>query len=233
MHSPGIAALVLAAGGGNRLGGGKLQRLWRGRSLAAHVLALAEQAGCLHPLVCVVGFEADALCRTFSAAGLRGSWEQADAAAPCKGGPPALPRWRAVYNGRWSEGQSASLRAGVEFLAGGVGQGVPAGVMVLLGDMPCIRAETVRLLAEAHLAAGDAVQATAPLHGGRRGNPVVLGAGLFPALLSITGDAGARDLLRDLGSRLNLVPVADPGVLFDVDSPADYAALTGRRSISP
>jgi molybdenum cofactor cytidylyltransferase len=63
--------------------------------------------------------------------------------------------------------------------------------------------------------------AAAPQFGGRRGNPVLLGAGLIPALRGLAGDTGAREILAGLGERLALVEAPDDGVLFDVDRPGD------------
>jgi molybdenum cofactor cytidylyltransferase len=54
---------------------------------------------------------------------------------------------------------------------------------------------------------------------GRRGNPVLIGRPLFPELLRLTGDEGARRVLQGLGDRLALVEAPDDGVLFDVDEP--------------
>jgi len=55
---------------------------------------------------------------------------------------------------------------------------------------------------------------------------VLLGRSLFPQLLALTGDAGARGVLQALGDRLALVEAPDDGVLFDVDTPADLALIT-------
>jgi molybdenum cofactor cytidylyltransferase len=44
---------------------------------------------------------------------------------------------------------------------------------------------------------------------------------LFPKLLALTGDEGARTVLRSLGDRLALIESPDAGVLFDVDEPSD------------
>ena len=65
-----------------------------------------------------------------------------------------------------------------------------------------------------------------PVHAGRRGNPVILARSLFPDILALRGDIGARAILTDLGDRLLTVPVDDSGVLRDIDTPADYDDLT-------
>ena len=83
----------------------------------------------------------------------------------------------------WSEGQAASLRCGVRALAGA------DKVVVTLGDEPLVSSEVIDLLVDADPGA----RAT---YSGRPGHPVVLGRDHLHALLSLTGDQGARDLLR-------------------------------------
>jgi molybdenum cofactor cytidylyltransferase len=63
--------------------------------------------------------------------------------------------------------------------------------------------------------------AAAPTFAGRTGHPVAFSASLFPALLALNGDRGARAVLDLLGDRLVLVPAPDDGVLYDVDKPGD------------
>ena len=96
------------------------------------------------------------------------------------------------------------------------------GVFVFLGDMPLIPPDVPVALAEA-LARGAG--AAAPAFEGRRGHPVLFGRASFPALAKLSGDDGARAVLRALGDRLVLVPTIDPGVLLDVDAQGDLDAL--------
>lgn len=83
----------------------------------------------------------------------------------------------------WSEGQAASLRCGARALAGA------DKVIVTLGDEPLISSEAIALLVDADPGA----RAT---YDGLPGHPVALGPEHLHALLSRTGDRGARDLLR-------------------------------------
>jgi molybdenum cofactor cytidylyltransferase len=108
---------------------------------------------------------------------------------------------------------AASLRAGIESLPPDV-----EAVFVFLGDMPRVPHAVLAPLAHAVEAGAPAA---APVFGGRRGNPVVLARALFPQLLALQGDVGARRVLDGLGERLALVDSPDDGVLFDVDRPAD------------
>lgn len=91
-------------------------------------------------------------------------------------------------------------------------------LFVALADMAWVRPDTLTLL-DAHMrsAAGDAV--LQPVHLGRPGHPVGFGAALFPQLVTLTGDEGARSVVRTAGSRLIRIDVDDPGVLADLDVP--------------
>jgi molybdenum cofactor cytidylyltransferase len=92
----------------------------------------------------------------------------------------------------------------------------PAAWLVALGDMPHVAPATLRLLTEA-LAAGAPI--AAPVMGGRRGNPVGFGRVHLPALLALEGEQGARSLLQS--RPVTGVPVDDPGIFLDIDTPAD------------
>lgn len=96
----------------------------------------------------------------------------------------------------------------------------PDAWLMALGDMPFVAPATLRALIDA-LAAGAGI--AAPLYAGpdgaRRGNPVGFGRMHLAALLELRGDEGARRLLRT--QAVTEVAVDDPGILRDVDSPAD------------
>ena len=88
--------------------------------------------------------------------------------------------------------------------------------VIALGDMPFVETATIRALCEA-LAGGAAI--AAPVFAGKRGNPVGFGAVHLAALLALAGDEGARRIVR--ASSVTDVPVDDPGILRDIDTPAD------------
>lgn len=115
-----------------------------------------------------------------------------------------------------AEGMGASLRTAAARVSDDV-----AGVFVFLGDMPAIDPATPARLARALDGREDIV---APVFEGRRGHPVLFGAAWLPALRVLSGDEGARAVLR-AAPRLTLVPVQDPGVLLDVDRPEDLLRL--------
>jgi len=100
------------------------------------------------------------------------------------------------------------------------------GWLVALADMPAIRPATIARVAAA-LEAGASL--AAPVHAGRRGHPVGFAAIWREALMALDGDAGARGVLRQAGDQLVAIETDDAGVLQDVDTPDDLAALTARQ----
>ncbi|PWG62606.1 nucleotidyltransferase family protein [Spiribacter halobius] len=114
------------------------------------------------------------------------------------------------------QGMGASLAAGVAATP-------EAGAwLVALADMPLVAPATVAELA-ARLRAGAGI--VMPEYDGRRGHPVGFAARFGPALRALAGDTGARRVVRAHPGCVVTVPVADPGILRDVDTPADLAAM--------
>jgi nicotine blue oxidoreductase len=116
---------------------------------------------------------------------------------------------------RWARGQSASLACGLARLE----EDRPEAVVVALGDQPRVSPDAVRRV----LAARDGAPAARATYGGEPGHPVVLEASLLPALRDVTGDVGARALLRRAGTVE--VPCDDLGGGADVDTRAELARL--------
>lgn len=89
------------------------------------------------------------------------------------------------------------------------------GWLILPGDLPLVRAQTLRAVA-------DALQrhtAVVPVFQGQRGHPVGFARGCGPALAALTGDKGAGSVLRTQDA-IEMV-VDDEGCVADIDTPAD------------
>lgn len=108
-------------------------------------------------------------------------------------------------------------------IAAGVGAtGDADGWLILPGDMPMLRPESLLAVAavlEQHPVAYAQYR-------GQRGHPVGFGAELFSELVALQGDEGARRILARYPSYG--VELDDEGVLLDVDSLADLEGLRGR-----
>ncbi|RCL20703.1 CTP--molybdopterin cytidylyltransferase [Pseudomonas sp. AFG_SD02_1510_Pfu_092] len=118
---------------------------------------------------------------------------------------------RIVVSPDAAAGMGHSLAAGVASLADSQAQAVA----ILLGDMPWIELATLRQLAEA----ASASHIVLPRHAGQQGHPVIFGRDFWPALGQLTGDEGARAVVRAQRDRCVVVAVEDAGILLDVDTP--------------
>ncbi|HEY1453909.1 MAG TPA: nucleotidyltransferase family protein [Roseiarcus sp.] len=196
-----VGAIVLAAGQSSRFraGGGldltKLVARIDGKPIVRRV-AEAALAAKARPVVVVTGYARDSV-------------EAAVADLDV----------RLTFNPKFASGLASSLKAGLTATPSDV-----AGALVLLGDMPWIEPRLIDALIDAFLDRQDALAAI-PSRDGRRGNPVLLGRGLFEAAMRLTGDEGARRLIGALSaSELIEVETPETGVTFDIDTPADLAA---------
>ena len=130
-----------------------------------------------------------------------------------------------VFNPHYATGLASSLGVGLSAMPADVW-----GALVLLGDMPWIEARLIDALIGAFLAR-DGALAAAPVRAGRRGNPALLGRGLFEAASRLKGDEGARRLIGSLKpGELVEVEAHDAGVAVDIDTPEDLAAARRSRS---
>jgi molybdenum cofactor cytidylyltransferase len=125
---------------------------------------------------------------------------------------------KVVINYRHTEGMSASLKAGIAL----VDKGTDA-VLVVLGDMPLLSATTVDRLVDAY--EGSKTKVVVPTYHGRRGNPVIIDKCLFPEVMKLSGDVGAKAVVAANKASTLEVPVEDAGTVVDVDSQADYEAV--------
>lgn len=121
---------------------------------------------------------------------------------------------RVVVCERAAEGMGASLACAVR------AAGRSDGYLVALADMPFVRTSSIAAVRDA-LAAGAPL--AAPYWRARRGHPVGVSGEFFDRLLACSGDEGARGLLSENEKRLVKIPVGDPGILRDIDTPGDLA----------
>ncbi|MFI2433003.1 NTP transferase domain-containing protein [Streptomyces sp. NPDC018693] len=191
-----VAGLLLAAGGGRRLGGRPKALLeHRGRPLVEHAVGVLRAAGCARVHV-VLGAAAENVR------------ERA-----------RLDGCTVLRNPQWERGMGSSLRAGLESLTG---TGARA-ALVLLVDQPGIGPQAVARVLAAY--EGGASLAAAA-YDGLRGHPVLLGADHWAGIAaSATGDQGARAYLRAHEKDIRLVECGDVARPYDIDTEADLGHL--------
>jgi molybdenum cofactor cytidylyltransferase len=199
-----VAALVLAAGRGTRMGGpNKLLAELAGKPLVRRA-AEAAVGSKARPAIVVTGHEGDKVAAALTGLDIR-----------------------RVHNPDFAEGLSTSLKAGMAALPADTDA-----VVVMLGDMPDVSPALIDKLAAAIDPARGALIAV-PTRDGRRGNPVAWSRRFFEDLARVEGDTGARHLIGQQNEAVVEVPVEDEGAFLDIDTPEALAQANAGRTLSP
>jgi molybdenum cofactor cytidylyltransferase len=122
-----------------------------------------------------------------------------------------------VYNPSYEQGMTTSLQAGIRALPEAA-----RGAMLFLVDHPVFRVATVEGLVSG-ISAGAIVL---PVCEGRRGHPVLFARAVFEEILNLGNHQGANIVVRRDPARVVEVPVDDPGVLLDIDTPDAFERLS-------
>jgi CTP:molybdopterin cytidylyltransferase MocA len=125
---------------------------------------------------------------------------------------------RPVLNPDYRDGQSTSLRAGLAAV-----EDRAEAVVFVLGDQPLQSVAVIDALVATYRQTGAPI--VAPTYGGVRGNPVLFASVTFPLLHGLSGDQGARPLLRARADLVRDVPVGVPAPPADIDTWDDYRAV--------
>ena len=121
-----------------------------------------------------------------------------------------------IVNDRHEEGMGGSIA-----LAARIVSHVADALILLFADQPLVTAQHVETLVRTWSGAQDQIVATA--FSGTVGPPVLFPSGAFDALGRLSGDTGARSVLRDPWVDLRTVPFEDAAI--DIDTPADLERL--------
>lgn len=193
------AAIVLAAGGSQRLGRPKQLEPWGDTNLLGHILRTTE----LFPvdeIWVVLGYDSERII------------EETD-----------LGDAGVVENPEWEEGIASSIRVGLDALTR---MSRCDRALIVIGDQPDVSVDVVTALLESHNRSGKPV--TVPKYRYSAGNPVVVDRSLWPRLMSLAGDEGAKRLWQAHPEWVNEVwfPESSPR---DVDTELDVAELQPRH----
>lgn len=201
MHSHrSTAAIILAAGSSSRMGAGRHKLLLplNERPVLTHVIeaALASQA---RPIVVVLGHQA----------------EQVRAQLGSYSTDSAITH---VENPDYLQGMSTSMRVGLTYLQSQMNKGFTRvdSALILLGDQPLVTPRMLDTLIDTWHTTGKPI--VAPLYDGKRGNPTLFAASLFPELLEVTGDEGGRSVVERHKQELATVELGNAIANYDVDT---------------
>jgi molybdenum cofactor cytidylyltransferase len=132
----------------------------------------------------------------------------------------AFPDIQVTFNEDYEQGMSTSVQEGIRALPAGVD-----GAAIFLVDHPMIDKQTIDALV-ARLAPGRII---VPVHGGRRGHPVIVAVDLFNEILGLSPGQGLNTVVRRQPERVVEVFVENAGVLRDIDTPEQFARLLGEN----
>lgn len=125
-----------------------------------------------------------------------------------------------IDNPDWQEGIASSIRAGIQALPASA-----EAALILLCDQPLVQDGHIRALLNAWRAEPSRIVAS--LYQGGAGVPALFPSNYFQALLALTGDQGAKALLKKYDAEC--LTIEQPEAEFDIDSGEDFERLTKRR----
>lgn len=198
--TPRVSVIMLAAGSSKRMGQKKLFLPHKGRTILEASIEGALASRAREVIVAAPAEDAAEMARMLKA-----------------------ERVKIVVNHQSREGQATSLRAGLKAV-----DPLAQAVIFALADQPLVTGSVYDSLIETYTR--ELKMAVCPVYDGVRGNPVLFDRRLWPSLLNLSGDRGGRQVLSLLEpADIALVETSCPGVLFDIDTPADYRELTEKE----
>ncbi|MBU7577888.1 MAG: nucleotidyltransferase family protein [Flavihumibacter sp.] len=194
-HTLHCAIVILAAGQSSRLGEAKQLLPYKGKSLLVQAVDTAVATG-LRPVVVVLGARNEMMKQ-----------ELTDKEVVI------------VLNEQWEEGMGSSLRCGLQKAQ----QVAPEteGVIFMVCDQPYVSPDLLLQLIKTSEVSLKPIVASS--YGEQSGTPAFFSNKLFPALLEIKGDTGARKLIKQYAEEVATIPFPEGSI--DIDTPSDYQTL--------
>ncbi|HEY7406083.1 MAG TPA: nucleotidyltransferase family protein [Candidatus Angelobacter sp.] len=194
--SPSFAGVVLAAGASSRMGRDKALLPWRDGTFLSSAIRMLQA---VTELVIVV------------ASGNAAELE------PIVNAHAAF----LVVNPDPGRGQFSSLQVGLQEV---LNRGRDAAIITLV-DRPAAEVETARQLRDAFLAADDPTWAVVPEFAGKHGHPFVIGREMIEEFLRAPAGAIARQIEHANQQHIRYVPVNDPLVTVNINTPEDFERI--------
>lgn len=191
--------IILAAGSSSRLGQPKQLLRYNDTSLINHVVAAAQGVPDAFTIV-VTGAVHDEVKTAITATGIKVS-----------------------YNQDWQDGMSTSIKTGLEGLLSAE-PNVEACILAVC-DQPYVSTSLFNDLISAY--ENSACEIIASSYGGTAGTPALFASRFFKDLLSLTGQEGAKKIIRKYETNVSFLPFHNGAI--DIDTVADYVKLIDNK----
>jgi molybdenum cofactor cytidylyltransferase len=191
--------ILLAAGGSSRLGRPKQLLHYDGLTLLQHSIQVAGSSSA-YPLIVVLGAQADTIKKEIDSFGVT-----------------------VIINAEWQEGMASSIRAGINALSDE--HPSAEGAILMVCDQPYVTAFLLNDLIVAHHNTGKPIVACS--YANTFGPPVLFQKRLFPELLQLKADTGARSVLKQHANEAEIISF--PEGALDIDTEVDYQKLKDKR----
>ena len=189
------AIVILAAGRSARLGSPKQLLTYKGKSFLKHTVDIALETGCRSVFV-ILGANIELMRKELH------------------NKPVFL-----VENAGWQEGLASSIRCGLEIIESA--QFLTDNVIFMLCDQPYVTSSLLMQLIEKNQETGKPIVASS--YEDKMGTPALFHKIFFPALLELTGDKGAQQLITANADQVATVQF--PEGITDIDTADDYTLL--------
>jgi molybdenum cofactor cytidylyltransferase len=195
-----IAAILLAAGSSSRLGRPKQLLQYDGQTLLQRSLEAANTSS-LSPVILVLGADAETIQQQLHSIDVH-----------------------VAVNANWKEGMASSIRLGIENLKNISSSA--EGAIIMMCDQPFVTASLLNSLVDSHNNTGKPVVTCS--YADTYGPPTFFHKSIFPELLQLKGDIGARSIVKQHADEVEAVVFPEGDV--DVDTEADYERLSKGNS---
>ena len=190
------AIIILAAGSSSRMGRPKQLLPYNGKSLLEHTVDMANDADA-NPVIVVLGANATLLEKEIKE-----------------------KKIHIVENKEWKEGMASSVRCGLNTLLH-IAPSADA-VIIMVCDQPFVSSSLLNEMIAVQKRTGKPIVSSQ--YDTAIGPPALFHKTIFPELLELKGDAGARKIIEQQRNEVAIVLFTNGNI--DIDTERDYKALS-------
>ena len=185
--------IILAAGSSSRMGEPKQLMMYKNKTFLQHIIAEAKNVN-LEPVICVTGYQSDLIKKSLMGMDVS-----------------------IVYNPQWPEGMGSGISAGIkQLLVSDVDS-----VILAVGDQPYVSSDLFKTMQKLKDQSGKGIVACS--YAGTLGTPVLFGKDYFSQLKSLSGNQGAKNIVKLNMS--DVCPIEFEKGSIDIDTKEDYENL--------